>query len=105
MERWRKMAHRQEVKLIEERKMSESVMEEPSCPTSQLESASSCLRSRHWCRSYQNHLGGRKRKREDSVNTVKGVSHEPTVRSCHGSHQIVLELIPKVPEISPIQSF
>lgn len=83
------MAHRQEVKFIEERKMSESVMEEPSCPTSQLESASSCLRSRHWCRSYQNHLGGRKQKQEDSVNRIKGVSHEPTVRDWHVSSNCV----------------
>lgn len=61
-----KMAHRQEVKFTEERKMSVSVMEEPSCPTSQLESVSSCLRSRHWCRSFQNQLEVRKRKRRVS---------------------------------------
>lgn len=33
---------------------------EPSCPTSQLESVSSCLRSHRWCRSCQNHLRGNK---------------------------------------------
>lgn len=53
----------------EERRMSHGRKKEPSCPTSQLESVRSFLRRRRWCRSYRNHLSGRKQEETWSQQT------------------------------------